>query len=391
MLKAPGARLRVALVSEYYYPDVGGLPEHLHHLGRHLARRGHEVSILTTRFPGAGTPPLPACPEAPGLEVLRLGRSSGAVITNGSVSRAAVGLGLGRALRRLFAERRFDVIHVHGPLFPVLPLLAIRHAPPGAALVATLHTSFGGSPVMRLFRGALQRYLDALDVVLAVSESAAESLRGLGLRLAAEVVPNGVDLELWGGGRRLPELDDGKLNLLVQARLEPRAQLGALVQSLRALPPGAFRLLVVGDGPLRGAVEAAVPAELRGAVRFLGARIEGRDDLARSSDVYCFTAAIASHPMALLEGMAAGLPVVCHDIAGTRELVDDGVEGRIVPPGDAGAYGAALAGLLADPAARRRMGAAARRRAAAFAWPDVAARVEDAYREAIEKRKIAGT
>lgn len=377
-------RLRVALVSEYYYPDVGGLPEHLHHLGRHLLRRGHEVAILTTRYPE--DPAGPAVPQELGLQVLRLGRSSRPVITNGSVSRAAVGLGLGREVAALLRARRFDVVHVHGPLFPTLPLLALRHAPPGTALVATLHTSFGGSPVMRLLRGPLQRYLDALHLIIAVSESAADSLRALGLRLEAAIVENGVDVARWQAGRPLRDLADGKLGLIVQARLEPRAQLAALFQSLRALPPGAARLLVVGDGPLRGALEREA-ASLGREVHLLGARIEGREDLVRSSDVYCFTAAIASHPMAPLEGMAAGLPVVCWDIAGARELIRDGVEGRVLPLGDAAAYGAALAQLAADPALRRRLGEAALLRARAFDWPIIAARIEDAYEEALSRAR----
>ena len=99
--------LRVALVSEYYYPDIGGMPEHVHQLGRSLVARGHSVTLITTEFPGHVELPV----ETP-FEVVRLGRASPPLITNGSLSLAAVGWGLRRRLRRLFVERRFDVIHV---------------------------------------------------------------------------------------------------------------------------------------------------------------------------------------------------------------------------------------------------------------------------------------
>src|SRR5690242_12922152 len=121
--------LRVALVSEYYYPDLGGMPEHVHHLGMELCRRGHQVTVVTTAFPEA--PPLTP-KDAPPFSVVRIGRASRPLIANGSVSRAAVGFGLSRELAALFLAQRFDLIHVHAPIFPTLALLAIRCAPSSA-------------------------------------------------------------------------------------------------------------------------------------------------------------------------------------------------------------------------------------------------------------------
>lgn len=379
--------MRILQVSEYYYPDIGGLPEHMHHLSRALRERGHAVTLLTTRYPD-----LPETPFNPdGLEVIRLGRSCPPVVTNGSVSRAAVGLRLGAEVRALLLGRRFDIVHVHGPLFPVLPLLCLRHAPPASRTVATLHTHLAApSALMRLLRRPLQRYLDAIDGLIAVSPSALRSIEGLGLRLQAEIIPNGVDLTYWARER---ERRDGALTILVQARLEPRAHLDVVVSALARLRarPGAprVRLLVVGEGPLRTALMQAVPAALREDVVFYGARIAGRDDLARKSDLYGFTAGIASHPMSLLEGMAAGLPVISHDIEGARELIRDGVEGLLVPPRSADAWAAAIARLASDPDLRRRMGRAARRRAEGFGWPAIAAQVEGCYERAIRRSGCA--
>lgn len=392
--------MRILQVSEYYYPDIGGLPEHMHHLGRALRDRGHAVTLLTTHYPDLRQTPF----DTDGLEVIRLGRSSPPVVTNGSVSRAAVGLRLGAEVRALLFARRFDIIHVHGPLFPVLPLLALRHAPPTSRTVATLHTHFAGSPIMRLLRRPLQRYLDAIDGMIAVSPSALRPLEGMGLRLQAELIPNGVDLDYWQGGlaqaERTPRCD-GALTLLVQARLEPRNHLDVLLSALSRLRahPGAprVRLLLVGDGPLRAALAQAVPPALRADIVFCGARITGRDALAGQSDLYCFTAGIASHPMSLLEGMAAGLPVISHDIEGARELVRDGIEGLLVPlqpseraiDGWASGWAAAIARLGGDPDLRRRMGQAARRRVEAFGWPAVAAKVEACYERALRRSGCA--
>lgn len=375
--------MRIALVSDYYYPDVGGMPEHVHHLADALSRRGHEVVVVTTAFPDA--PPLaPRIP--PRFEVLRLGRASGPLIENGSVSRAAVGWQLKEKLSALFARRCFDIIHVHAPIFPTLSLLAIRCAPPGSRLIGTLHTHFEDSRLLRLFRRPLQRYLDALDRLIAVSESALESMRRIGFVCDAHIIPNGVAVDYWQSGRRILPFADGALNLLVQARLEPRNHIGTVLSALRLLPPELterVRLLIVGDGPER---ERLLHASRGLQVAFVGPQLADRADFAKTSDIYCFTAAIASHPMSLLEGMAAGLPVLAHDIAGVRELVEDGVQGYLLKVGDAGAYAAALARLLKAPEQRAAMGLAAALRASAFGWHRVAVAVEALYAEVLSAR-----
>ena len=375
--------LRVALVSDYYYPDLGGMQEHVHNLALELTRRGHAVTVITTTFaePGRVGSEREAAPLP--FEVVRLGRASGAIIANGSVSRAAVGLGLGTAMRRLLRERRFDVIHVHAPIFPTLSLLAIRCAPPEALLVGTLHTHFDDSQLLRRLRWPLQRYLDALDGLIAVSETAVTCMRRLGFDCAAAIIPNGVDLAYWQAGAALARWRDGAVNLLAQARLEPRNHVGTIVAALRLIaeresrePISKLRLLLLGDGPHRRALElqsAGLP------VHFAGAVLAERADFVATSDIYCFTAAIASHPMALLEGMAAGRPVVAHDIDGVRELVTDGVEGFVVPLNDPLAYAAALTRLATDPALRAAMGTAAQARVAAFAWPNIAGQIEAFY------------
>lgn len=389
------------------------MPEHVHHLALELARRGHAVTVITTAFataqePAVALPPTgaasrskdpaplrslmgaagagPARRESAAalpFEVVRLGRASGAIIANGSVSRAAVGLGLGAAMRRLLRERGFDVIHVHAPIFPTLALLAIRCAPPSARLVGTLHTHFEDSQLLRLLRRPLQRYLDALDGVIAVSDTALSCMRRLGFACEGEIIPNGVDLAYWQAGRALPDWHDGAVHLIAQARLEPRNHIGTIIEALRLLDQRAapeaprLRLLVLGEGPQRPAL-AAQGAGLP--VHFAGAVLAARADFVATSDVYCFTAAIASHPMALLEGMAAGRPVLAHDIAGVRQLITDGVEGFVLPLGEPRAYAAALSRLAADRDLRRRLGAAAQARVAAFSWPRVAAQIEVFYR-----------
>ena len=376
--------LRVALVSEYYYPDIGGMPEHVHQLGRALVGRGHRVTVITTSFPGHVDVPS----DTP-FDVVRVGRASPPLITNGSLSLAAIGLGLRRKLLRLFAERRFDVIHVHAPIFPTLALLAISCAPPEALLVGTLHTHFERSSVIELFRRPLQRYLDALDGLIAVSDTALRSMHNIGFSCQAEIIPNGVDLAAWQSGRRLPSLrGSAELVLLGQARLEPRNRFETVIAAQRRLFDDGMtlRVHILGEGPRRRELSQLAHGL---DTHFAGAVVTARPDFAASSDVFCFTADIASHPMSLIEGMAAALPIIAHPIDGVRQLISDGEEGLLVSLGDDRAYAEALRALYRSIDLRKKLGDLARKRVESLGWPQIARKIESKYLE-LAKRKRNG-
>lgn len=129
----------------------------------------------------------------------------------------------------------------------------------------------------------------------------------------------------------------------------------------RAVHPDA-RLTLIGDGPSRKSLEArAAELGLSDAVRFTGylSQDEVASELSRA-DLFALPSFAEGVPVVLMEAMASGLPVLTTRIAGIPELVEDGVSGRIVAPGDVDAFAAALTDLLADPVAARAMGQAGR-------------------------------
>ena len=148
--------LRIALVTEYYYPHLGGVCEHVHFFAREARRRGHHVDVITSHIPGAEEQP----------HVIRLGRSM-PVYANGSQARITVGTGLRKRMRRVLARGRYDIVHVHSPLSPVLPLLAIDEA--DCPVVGTFHTYFDRSVGYTLGRRYFQKRLDKLATAIAVS------------------------------------------------------------------------------------------------------------------------------------------------------------------------------------------------------------------------------
>ena len=145
-------------------------------------------------------------------------------------------------------------------------------------------------------------------------------------------------------------------------KLESYRLLAAALTRNLAVP---WHLLVVGDGPARGAVEAAF-TPCAGRITWLG-RLEGAAlaGVLASGDLMTWPAINEAYGMALLEGQAAGLPVLAGASGGVADIVADGITGRLTPPGDAAAFAAALGELLAAPDLRRALGAAAASRTAA--------------------------
>jgi phosphatidylinositol alpha-mannosyltransferase len=368
--------VRIGIVTEYYEPSVGGIQEHVRHFAREARSLGHSVTVVTSAMPDV-PPDGVRGSQGDGPEVVRIGRSF-PVYNNGGVGRVTGGPRVSAAVRDFLARSSFDVVHVHAPLTPVLPILAIHHAT--GPVVGTFHTNFEPGLGFRLARGALQRYLDRLDAAVAVSRACLDAFRG---RLSADfrIVPNGVDVARFAQGRRPRRFDDGKLNVLWVGRVEPRngldRMLAAFVEARRRIDA---RLVVVGDGPLLPRYRARVPAEIAEDVVFAGRVVDERPDYYAAADVYCAPTRIASFGVTLLEAMAAGVPVLASDIDGFREVVQHGVEGELVPAADSGAWARALVRLASDRGLGASYGAAGRRTVSRYDWPVVAREVLDVYR-----------
>ncbi len=370
-----GQRLRIGIVTEYYYPSLGGITEHVHHFAAELLNRGHEVVIFT---PEAG--PFGRDTGAVGKHVIKIGRSI-SIYANDSFARVSLGRNLNRDLEKLLHQGCFDLIHVHSPLTPTLPLSSIRYAP--VPVVGTFHTHFNENLWLSLFRTKLLPYMNALALRLAVSPVCIKSLARFFPEHPFEVVPNGIDTT-WYSPKKdpLPEYSDGAFNILYVGRFDPRNGLDILLkafQILSAKHPQA-RLLIIGYGPLESSYRKMVPEALKDRVIFVGKVDEARPAYYRSAHVLCFPAKKGSFGITLLEAMASGIPVVTTDIEGFRFVMTPGKHGLMVKEeeGPEG-YARALTFFLENPDQRRAMGEKARQRALDFSWPRITEQVLDLY------------
>lgn len=311
-------------------------------------------------------------------------------------------LGALRDTIRLARARRIQVIHSHGKGAGLYGRLAARLT--GAVAIHTfhgIHAAGYGRGYLRLER-ALARWSFA---VVHVSESQAAEARALGLAPTGRtrVIVNGVDApSIRAAAARAPlsratlGLRPDALVLATVARFDPVKRLEVLV---RAMPLLAARvpeaqLLIVGDGPSRDALLAlARTLAPEGGVVFAGA-IPDAARVLPLVDLYVTASRREGLPLAVLEAMACGLPVLASAAPGHVDAVEPEVTGRLVPLDDAPALAAAAGLLLRDPALRARMGRAGRERVEQrFSSARVLGEIADLYREArgFSCRGSAGT
>lgn len=374
--------LRIAVVSQAYHPAIGGVTEHVDATARILRERGHHVSILTARFRGARG-------DEPG--VVRIGRNL-VIPYNGAENNITIGRGLGRSLREALHRGDFDVVHVHCPLSPTLPLITLREA--AQPIVGTFHSTSSSDRDFRLFRRFLLPYFRRIDRPVAVSEAAREYVTRH-FPGEVEILPNGVDVDRFRPGLpREPRYDPAVPIILFVGRHDPRKGLPDLLAACRILAREGreFQVLVVGDGWLRWRAERMVAGPLRGRVRFVG-RVTNSllPRFYASADIFCSPARGGeSFGLVLLEAMACGLPVVASDLPGYRSVLTQGREGIATPPRDARALATALRNLLLDPELRARMGRRGVETARRHAWPGIVSRLEEIYESLAGGRADAG-
>jgi phosphatidylinositol alpha-mannosyltransferase len=367
--------LNIGIVTHAYYPHFGGVTENVSGVARALRQLGHRALIITAGAPRG----MPAAPE---VDLVRIGQQR-LVPWNGASVNFTYGFRLESHLRAIYREAQLDLIHIHCPLSPMLPLAGLRAAD-GWPVVGMFHATARSNLGYQLFQPLLRREFARITIPVAVSEPARAFVDRY-FPAAYQIVPNGVDIERFASRR--PPLPGGPPTILALGRLDPRKGIEHLIDALphvmRALGP--VRLVIAGDGPRRPALERRARARAPGAIEFLGAvPPERTPQLYAAADCLCAPATRnESFGIVLLEAMASGRPIVASDLSGYRRVIVAGQTGWLVPPGDPPALARALIRVLGDPDHARTMGEAGRERAQSYAWPRVSERLVALYERAL--------
>lgn len=360
--------MRVAQLTPYFPPHLGGVEFHVKELSEELARRGHEVRVVTTDVPGGGC----GC----SVDVERLGAVP--------LPYAPVVPSLTSKLRE--ATRGFDVVHSHLPP----PFFSARA--PEMPHVATYHCDFELPPKLLGVKvpGPLDSLLSGLygrlygptlrgcDAVVATTESYAETSNLLG-GLDYRVIPNGVRPE-----RFRFSLDKEPVMLFVGRLSASKGVddlLAAAPRILRETPVEEIR--IAGDGEEAGALRRGAERRELADVKFLGA-LEFEELVEEYSSAACTVlpskSRLEAFGLVQLESMASGTPVIASDTPGVREVVEGDGTGVLFEPGEPDALAEAAARLLsmdAEEMGRRGRDLVEEK----YTWERVGERVERVYYE----------
>ncbi|MHB8377490.1 MAG: glycosyltransferase family 4 protein [Dehalococcoidia bacterium] len=371
--------MKIVLVSPYDWGVSGGVNNHIHHLAEQFVSLGHEPHIVA---PGSRPVTGGACP------ITIIGRPI-PLRVSGSIARITLSLRTAGRIRRLLEANDFDIVHVHEPFMPQLPINFLRYST--TVNVGTWHAARESNFIYVYGRRLIKRWVSKLDGKIAVSPAAVKHIEQY-FPGYYNIIPNGVDVEHFSQDvEPLPEFCDGKLNVLFVGRPEARKGLKYLLRAFvgvqQAIPES--RLIVVGAGKFDRYERAVRSAHLRDVVFRSYVPSDQLPRYHKSAHVFCApNTGFESQGLVLLEAMAAGRAIVASNIEGFAGVLTHGVEGLLVRPEDPQALAAALIELLRDPERREAMVAHGRERVQHFRWDRVSQRVLSYYERLIYERRL---
>lgn len=336
-------KIRVALV--LYTLEVGGLEKVVLSVLRNLDRERFDPYLICLHTIGdlQSDVPLPAD------RCLLLRREDGRRLPGVPLDVGAV-----LKIRSFLRTNRIDVVHLHNCAPLIYGGIAAHLCRPRPSVVYSEHNQIYSAPAGRKRR--FPYYVKMADAIVTVSDDLRRTLAGMGITNNVEVIYNGIDPERFrvadGQGLRR-ELGVAPDEYLIGTAVVLTPQKGiefllrAIPAVLREIPRAKF--MIAGDGYKKAELQAAANALGVGdRLAFLGYRSDVPRFL-NAMDLYVLPSLWEGLPLALIEALACGKPAVVSDVGGNGEIVEDGVNGRLVPPGDPEALARAIIETARDP------------------------------------------
>lgn len=306
---------------------------------------------------------------------------------------------LARVIRRVDP----DLVHTHSCLSARIasrllgiPVVYTKHNVSSIPPAETTGEGAGpwGGAAGRLFRKTVARLFS--NAVIAVSEVVREDLIKSGVPASMVVtIPNGVDLAAFPAPARRfagPGMKDGvgdaRVTVGTAARLHPQKALDVMIDAARIIVDAApkTRFLIAGTGPSESDLRRKIQELQLGSHVEMAGFVEDVPAFLSQLDIYILSSRYEGLPFAVLEAMAAGLPVVATNVGGVPEAVVDGVTGILVPPGDSRLLAEGILRLIRDPQMAARMGMAGRARVEEMFSAEVMAKKTVEVYEEIDNR-----
>jgi glycosyltransferase involved in cell wall biosynthesis len=305
-----------------------------------------------------------------------------------------IDLSVPKSIRELAISTKADLVHAHGYKGDIYNYFAMRGS--STPFVSTCHTWYDNNPVVTFYGKADRLVLRGYDAVVAVSDEVKQRLLKAGVREERiHMVRNGIDLRPFDNAS--PSLPAALLpdhppivGLIGRLSIEKGVDifLQAAARVLAVLPSTQF--VVVGEGPDRDKLEALIDQlKIRENVSMLGRRND-MPSVYASLNIMVSASRNEGLPIAILEGMASGLPIIATPVGDVPSVIHDGLTGLMVPPENPESLASQIVDLLRNPARQQQLGAAARKLIEDdFSAARMAADYLSIYRNAASQKKSA--
>lgn len=384
--------MKICMFTNTYLPHVGGVARSVHQFVQDLRSLNHQVLIVAPTFPRD----MGQCPDDD--QLIRV-----PAIQNFNGSDFSVRIPIPFILNKRLSEFKPDIVHSHHPY--LLGDTALRTAfRKDLPLIFTHHTLYerythyvplDSETMKRLAIGISTEYANYCRCVLAPSRSIADIIVQRGVRTPVRILPTGVDTEFFssGGGEEMRSRLDIPADALVMGhvgRLAPEKNLrflaGAAAMAMENMGDR-LHFLIAGSGPEKAAIAELFQSKgLEKRLHLLG-ELQG-SDLAQAyaaMDFFVFASKTETQGMVITEAMAAGVPVLALDASGVREVVDDGINGRLLS-GNAEEqnFSRAISEICSGPKILTQWSARALEKASYFSRQACADRLVEIYQEVLE-------
>jgi len=371
--------MKIAQLSPYFYPHLGGVESHVLELSKKLIDRGHEVFVVTTRLEDTEEEDVVEGVPVKRVEPLSILFSTPIV----------------PGINKKLIEEDFDILHSHTPP-PLMSFSGARAAErKDVPFVLTYHCDLEipnifGPLIVTLYQRTLGTYtVSKSDKIITTTTTYGATSRAVWYK-EADVIPNAVDAERFhpsNEGRSVREelgIGDKKMVMYV-GRVVYHKGLEYFVESAKYLDDQDVHYVLVGSGDFRPELEKIVEREgLEDKVTFAG-RVsnEKLPNYYGACDVFVLPSVsrLEAFGIVALEAMASGVPVVISDIPGVREVIVEGDQGLLAEPMNSKDIAGKIRVLLENPELGEKMGRKGRKRVVEkFTWEKVAEDIEEVYR-----------
>jgi glycosyltransferase involved in cell wall biosynthesis len=368
-------KYKIAMISDWYFPKIGGIEYSMHALAKNLSMRGHEVNIITRSYPG-----LPKYSNRDGVHVIRI-KSKPLPGQNRFLIPSAY-----KELYDFLKEEPYDIINCHGLDSPIGMSALLTSRKLGIPAVVTNHSLVGHTLCGSLYYLAGKIFLRNADAVIAVSSAVEKDSKIMTTRPVYRIF-NGIDSED-SANIRIPFETEGKTVIATVARMTRKKG----VQNIVELAPSLVKkyenllFLMIGDGPLKSSLETTVEQAGLSKNFYFSGEVSRKEVLGylEKADIFALPSIDEAFGISILEAISKKVPVIAMNHSGVSDIIKNGVNGALAD--NLEEFSFYLDNLIQSPSLRTSYAQKAMQGLANYNWEQISEQTTKVYTRVIYEK-----